>query len=150
MFQPKLTHKDDPAGRWQQSDRIFFGFGACHILAGVFLLDRLDSGVWGEWIVPIHGLPGNHMYVTDGTLAFDYHGYTQRTRLLQHYWKGQTSRNHNWEARIVTIDFPLLDTLELNKRQHRGPDQYCGDPITRARRFIASIKPRCSDSPSAK
>jgi hypothetical protein len=43
-----------------------------------------------------------------------------------------------WDANIVKIDYPLLDTAEFNQRQHRGPDQYFGDPIPRARRFIAS------------
>lgn len=126
--------------RWKQPDRVFFGFGACHILAGVFLENPPLDGFYGEWIVPDNGISGNHMYVTDGQISFDFHGYTLRHRLLAHYWKGYKSRYKDWNAKIVKIDFRLLDTVELNARNHLGPDQYFGDPLPRAQRFIQSIK----------
>lgn len=126
--------------RWKQSDRIFFGFGACHILAGVFLSTQKANGWYGEWIKPNIGFSGNHIYATNGLFAFDFHGYSLRRQLTEKYWKGQKKLQFDWDATIEKVDFPLLDTAELNKRNHLGPDQYYGDPIRRAKRFIATKK----------
>ncbi|MFM8990442.1 MAG: hypothetical protein ACKOUS_12560 [Alphaproteobacteria bacterium] len=71
--------------RWKQPDRIFFGFGACHILAGVFLAETDLEGFHGEWIVSAEGFAGNHMYATNGRIAFDFHGYVLLARLLSRY-----------------------------------------------------------------
>jgi hypothetical protein len=138
MYWPDPEIKNHPERRWKQPDRIFFGFGACHILAGVFLEDMTALGFYGEWIVPAEGFSGNHIYVTNGEIVFDFHGCSAREKLLERYWKGYQKRYPGWDAHIAKINFPLLDTIELNKRNHRGPDQYFGDPIPRARRFIAS------------
>jgi len=138
MYWPVPGIKKHPERRWNQPDRIFFGFGACHILAGVFLAQAPLDGFFGEWIVPVDGFPGNHMYVTNGLISFDFHGYSLRKNLLDHYWRGHRSRYPGWDAEVVKIDFPLLDTQELNARKHMGPDQYFRDPVPRARAFIAS------------
>ena len=138
MFTPKRNLKSDPEKRWQQSDRIFFGFGACHILTGVFLADPKFSDFYGEWIVPEEGFSGTHMYATNGMYAFDYHGFWCREKLLARYWAGFRKRYPGWDAQIERISFPLLNTKELNARKHLGPDQYFGDPILRAKRFISS------------
>ena len=137
LFQPRDNPKNDPEKRWRQPDRVFFGFGACHILAGVFLEDPPLAGFYGEWIVPSDGFRGTHMFVTDGHLAFDYHGYSLRKNLLSKFWRGHKKLYPGWDADVRLIDFPLLDTNELNKRKHLGPDQYFGDPRPRARQFIA-------------
>ncbi|WVX50893.1 hypothetical protein ROLI_039930 [Roseobacter fucihabitans] len=141
MFEPKQTVKNDPEKRWYQSDRVFFGFGACHILAGVFLEDPPLEGFYGEWIVPAKGYSGTHIYATNGVLAFDFHGYSYRENLLAKYWRGQQKRCPDWAATIIEIDFHLLDTAELSKRKHLGADQYFNDPRPRAKQFISAIKP---------
>ncbi|WP_299610807.1 hypothetical protein [uncultured Tateyamaria sp.] len=140
MYWPIPGIKNHAERRWNQPDRIFFGFGACHILAGVFLEDPPIGGFFGEWIVPDDGFTGTHMFVTNGEIAFDFHGYSARDRLLARYWRGHRSRYLGWGAKVVKIDFPLLHTAELNARKHLGPDQYFGDPIPRAQRFIAAKK----------
>ncbi len=140
MYWPKPEIKKHPEERWNRPDRVFFGFGACHILAGVYLEDAPLDGFYGEWIVPIEGYNGNHIYVTDGSIAFDYHGYVQREKLLAHYWKGWRERYVGWNASVQKIDFPLLVTAELNKRNHLGPDQFFGDPVARARQFLLSFQ----------
>ncbi len=140
MYWPAPGIKNNPEQRWNQSDRIFFGFGACHILAGVFLEKAPFHGFSAEWIIPNEGFSGNHMFVSNGQISFDFHGYALREHLLGRYWKGHKKRNARWDAKIVAIDFHLLDTQELNARNHLGPDQFPGDPIARAGRFIASKK----------
>ncbi|MFQ6546358.1 hypothetical protein AADZ90_000265 [Aestuariibius sp. 2305UL40-4] len=106
MYWPIPGIKKHPKKRWDQPDRIFFGFGACHILAGVFLEDAPVDGFHGEWIVQADGFGGNHIFVTNGKVAFDFHGYSLRRKLLSRYWAGYQDRYPGWRARIVRIDFP--------------------------------------------
>ena len=143
MYTLKSGIKKDPERRWALADRIFFGHGACHILAGVFLQRQPLPGFHAERIVPADGLAGNHIYVTDGTMAFDYHGYSSRLRLLRHHATGWSRRyNDRWTCKVERVSFDLLSTGELNSRKMLGPDQYWGDPIPRARAFIDRINHR--------
>ena len=64
--------------------------------------------------------------MTDGVIAFDYHGYSARERLLGHHRKSA-----GWNCTIEKVDYDLLDTAELNQRQMLGPDQYLYDPVPR-------------------
>jgi hypothetical protein len=91
MYVLKPDVKGEPPKLWGLTDRIFFGNGACHILAGVFLRARPLPGFHGEWLKPGNGARGNHIYVTDGQLAFDSHGYSLRPRRIEHY-------RRNWNA----------------------------------------------------
>ena len=145
MYNMKPGVKADPIRRWALPDRVFFGHGACAILAGVFLRQPPIPGLYAERIIPAAGFAGNHIYVTDGVIAFDYHGYSARSNLLNHHktgWAGHYARD--WSCVIERVDFDLLRTAELNKRKMLGPDQYLHDPITRAVAFIA-----CMDHPKA-
>lgn len=131
--------KRDPQKRWKLKDRIFFGNGACHILAGAYLEVAPLTGFHAEWIRPHPGFSGNHIYVTDGDLTFDFHGYASRRRLLDYYRRRRSIRQTGWGADIVRVDFDLLDTESLNAINHLGPDQYLEDPRPRARRYLARI-----------
>lgn len=142
MYILKPGIKKDPEGRWALPDRIFFGYGACHILAGVFLERPPLAGFHAERIVPAEGFAGNHIYVTDGHIAFDYHGYSQRDRLLAHHRRGWQGQSPEWSCMLEAVDFDLLDTLELNKRKMLGPEQYLHDTALRARTFINRIDHR--------
>ena len=128
MYILKSGIKRDPVRRWMLPDRIFFGHGACHILAGTYLLHPPVVGLYAERVVPADGFPGAHVYVTDGTVAFDYHGYSLRARLLAHHKKGWSRHCSGWTCEMVPVNFDLLDTLELNLRKMLGPDQYLHDP----------------------
>ena len=136
MYFLKPGVKEDPVRRWNLPDRIFFGHGACHILAGVFLARFGSDAHWAEWVTPHNGLEGAHVYVTDGDRAFDYHGSPTRGALLAHHKKKWRSRLPGWDADVRAVDFDLLSTPALNERRMRGPDQYLHDPIPRAVRFI--------------
>ena len=139
MYRLKTGIKKDPEKRWSLPDRVFFGYGACHILAGVFLEIAPLPGFYGERIVPGEGFWGNHVYVTNGSIVFDHHGYSARNRLVAHHWRGWSGRYQGWHAQIRRVDFSLLDTAALNARRMRGPDQYFGDPVERAKRFIFRV-----------
>ncbi len=130
--------KEDSVARWNLPDRIFFGHGACHILAGVFLEQKIDSSFRPFSIKP-SSHPGAHVFVSDGQIAFDYHGYSALDRLEKHHWKVWKHQYPDWSAKIELVDYDLLDTVELNERNMRGADQYLGDPIARARQFIHRI-----------
>ncbi|MFO1036532.1 MAG: hypothetical protein U1E45_06795 [Geminicoccaceae bacterium] len=136
MYVLKPGIKRDPARRWALPDRIFFGHGACHILAGAYLDRPPLPGFWAERIVPTDGLSGGHVYVTDGAIAFDHHGYSTRWRLLDHHRKGWTGRQPGWDCTVTKVDFSLLSAPALNARKMLGPDQYLFDPVPRAHRFI--------------
>ena len=130
--------KEDPVVRWNLPDRIFFGHGACHILAGVYLQLNIDPLFEALWVKPkTH--PGMHVFVSDGDIAFDYHGYSRLDRLIQHHHKVWRHQYPDWEADIVTIDFDLLSELDLNSEGMRGPTQYHGDPVRRAQRFLRCV-----------
>jgi len=140
MYKMKPGVKKDPVRRWALPDRVFFGNGACHILAGVFLTVESDLNFFAERIIPGDGFAGNHIYVTNGTIAFDFHGYSSRLRLLQHHtsaWSGQYSGG--WNCILERVEFDLLSTAELNRRKMLGPDQYGEDPVSRAQVFIQRI-----------
>jgi hypothetical protein len=131
--------KNDPEKRWALPDRVFFGNGACHILAGVYLDEPPMSGFHAEKITPIDGFSGNHIFLTDGKIAFDYHGYSVRSRLLEHHRRGWSRRYLGWGCKVAPVDYDLLSTVELNCRKMRGPDQYLHDPVDRARKYIGRI-----------
>lgn len=136
MYILKRGIKKDPVRRWALPDRIFFGYGACHILAGVYLKHEPLAGFHAERIIPDDGFAGGHMFVTDGVIAFDYHGYCLRDRLLAHHRKGWSTHSPGWSSTIEPVDFDALDTVELNARKMLGPDQYLHDARPRALAFI--------------
>ncbi|MCJ8298868.1 MAG: hypothetical protein MJK13_08040 [Pseudomonadales bacterium] len=140
MYFPKPGIKKDPVRRWKQSDRVFFGHGACHILAGVYLKKYPNSGFYAVRVIPVDGYVGNHIFVTDGIHAFDYHGYSQLNRLIEHHKKGWLDRFSGWNAKRERVDFSLLDTTSLNARKMLGPDQYLHNPIERALQFLTRFE----------
>ena len=140
MYHLKPGVKRDPVRRWALPDRIFFGYGACAILAGVFLRAPPHAGFHAERIIPVEGFSGNHIFVTDGVVAFDYHGYSIRNRLLLHFTAAWADHcGEGWACRLERVDFDLLDTQDLNSNKMLGPEQYLHDPIERARQFLGRI-----------
>ena len=142
MYRATPGIKKDQMRRWALPDRIFFGHGACHILAGVYLGMAPLPGFFAERIMPHDGVPGGHMYVTEGTIAFDYHGYSLRRRLLDHHHRVWATDHPGWDCDIERVDFPILGAHALNVRKMLGPGQYLDNPIPRARAFILRIDHR--------
>lgn len=140
MYHLKPGVKHDPVRRWSLPDRIFFGHGACAILAGVFLRDMPNARFHAERVVPSEGFAGNHVYVTDDLVAFDYHGYSRRDRLLLHHTSGWARHSiEGWACRLERVDFDLLDPQALSRNKMLRPEQYLHDPVARARTFLERI-----------
>ena len=137
MYKLKPGIKQDPQRRWELPDRVFFGHGACHILAGIYLEVTPLAGFHAERIIPGKGYVGNHILVTDGVIAFDFRGYSCRKNLLLHHTAGWSrASGPGWHCKLEDVDFDLLETKELNARKMLGPDQYLKDPRPRARLFL--------------
>ncbi|NIZ62070.1 hypothetical protein DL239_13895 [Sedimentitalea sp. CY04] len=139
MYTLRPGTKKNPVRRWSLPDRIFFGYGACAILAGTYLRDPPLPGFYAERIVPVGDMPGNHTYVTNGVIAFDYHGYSVRQNILIHHKKCWAGEHRGWSYDLETVEFDLLSTQDLNAHRMLGPDQYLHDPIQRAQTFISRI-----------
>lgn len=144
MYRLRPGLKQDPVRHWNLPDRIFFGYGACHILAGVYLRQITESShstdIHARWIKPAEGFSGNHIVVTDGDFAFDFHGYSCWSRLLAHHSGAYEREYPRWAAEVVRVDFDLLLTDDLNQRNMRGPNQYLFCPIHRSLQFLRRIK----------
>ncbi len=108
MYNLKPGIKENPGKRWNLPDRIFFGHGACHILAGVYLRS-LSSEFYAIWIKPTSALTGNHIFVTNGENTFDFHGYSKYEKLITHHRKGWTQKYDGWSCAYLKVDFDLLD-----------------------------------------
>lgn len=150
MYTPRTKNysKKDMAMRWALPDRVFFACGACHILAYAFL-DR-----WGGpeahavWIKPAEGHTGNHIFVDlhDGSgRAFDYHGYADTDRLIEHYWKRARQTHPGWDATLHGLPADVLIS-EAKSRTYDGlwlrePGQFLHDALPRAHRYLDRIGP---------
>jgi hypothetical protein len=132
--------KEDPIRHWALPDRVFFACGACHILAYAFLDSFPVAGFGAVWIKPARGFTGNHIVVVRDDTAFDYHGYSSWSRLLEHtrskanrWWPG-------WAAELVPLPKETLIS-EARSREFEGlwlrePKQYLHDAMPRAQRFL--------------
>ena len=133
--------KQDSARRWALPDRVFFAAGACHILAYAFLERFPAAGFKPIWMKPRAGYVGNHIIVTDGAVAFDYHGYSRLPALVAHahakagrWWPG-------WSAELIDLPVDVL-VSERKSRQYDGlwlrePQQYLRNALPRAHAFLA-------------
>ena len=137
--------KRDPVRRWALPDRVFFACGACHILTYAFLQRYPPARYRSLWLKPAPGFTGNHIVATDGTRAFDFHGHSNWPVLLDHtkakarrWWPG-------WDADLIDLP-PHVLVSEAESRRYDGlwlrqPDQYLGDALARANRFLDRFPP---------
>ncbi|WP_411908941.1 hypothetical protein [Mesorhizobium sp. B261B1A] len=138
MYVLKHGIKKNPEKFWALPDRIFFGYGACPILAGVFLSYPPLDGFYGERIIPSGNHYGNHIYVTNGVIAFDYHGYSSRERLLEHHKRG-------WVRTAPTGTARWKRSISICSTLPNLIGERCGDRINickipyPARRFLQRI-----------
>lgn len=142
MYQPRTPgyRKSDAQMRWALPDRVFFACGACHILVHAFLARWGRSGVRALWIKPAAGHTGNHIFVDGGSWAFDYHGYTEKDRFLDHTWRGARRRWPGWQASLIELPADIL-VSEAKSRDYDGlwlrePGQFLHDAMPRAEAYL--------------
>ena len=133
MFFPKTYVKNDPVRRWHRPDRQFFANGACQVLAYAFLQRYPDLGFHARWIKPLAGYSGNHIFVTDGLNAFDYHGLTTEQRLLSLGFRRARRFFPGWEATLVDLPAEILVSEQLSRQIEglwlREPKQFLHDAM---------------------
>lgn len=108
MFRLKPGIKSDPVKRWNLPERVFFACGACHILAYAFLEAYPDSGFRAVWIRPAEGFTGNHVFVTNGETAFDFHGYRCEQALVAHHFAKGRLWWPDWNGTLVPLPQEVL------------------------------------------
>jgi len=142
MYQPRTSgySKRDMAMRWALPDRVFFACGACHVLAYA-LLERfgMATGI-AQWIRPVAGFTGNHIFVEGDGWTFDYHGYAASGRLQSHYFRRARQRYPGWDATLVPLPAAVLISGPLSRRYEglwlREPGEFQHDALPRARAFL--------------
>jgi len=143
--------KKDLARRWALPDRAFFAAGACHILAYAFLERYPCGGFRPIWFKPGAGFIGNHIIVTDGEVAFDYHGWSGLPALVAHtrakagrWWPG-------WNAELIELPVDVLVSEQKSRRYDglslREPRQFLHDALPRAHAFLARFPAPPARSP---
>ncbi|MGW5361189.1 hypothetical protein [Actinopolymorpha pittospori] len=113
---------------WERPDEAFFAAGACHILAWTFQEIYPESG---HEIFALRSKGGQvpwHVYVSDGTWAFDFAGWTREDELLA------VTREQSGDIEPVLVTSDLTTFCENN--DHRRPDQFWADPRPRAREYL--------------
>ena len=143
MFFPKTDVKNDPVKRWHRPDRHFFANGGCQILAFAFLERYPQMGFRARWIKPAVGFTGNHIYVTDGIDAFDYHGLTTEQGLLAFGFKRARRFFPGWDATLVDLPTDALVSTQRSREIEglwlREPTQFLHDALPRAREFLGKF-----------
>ena len=67
----------------RREDMVFFAAGVCHILAHMLLSLHPNEGFDTIYTKPVNKQPGNHMYVSGGTWAFDFNRWSLEKDLLK-------------------------------------------------------------------
>lgn len=97
------------------------------------------------WIRPAEGHTGNHIVVDDGDTVFDFHGYSDRRRFLDHYWRRARFHHPGWDATLVELAPDVLvsgpASRQIDGLWLRGPDEYFADALPRARAFLDRFPP---------
>jgi len=143
MYKPSLHFERTPEQRrnpflsWEREDEAFFASGACHILAELFTQLHQHEGFKMIYLKPGKGYPGNHVYASDGTWAFDHNGWTKETELLAETEAAYREKYPGWNYKRIVIE-PGIDALETfcKENNHRLPWQFAYLPWKRAYEYI--------------
>ena len=145
MYRVVPQKKLDPHLRWEMPERVFFACGACHILAYAFLERYEGVGAEAVWIKPAPGFAGNHVFVRGDGWAFDYHGYCDPDRLLDHMTRKARRWWPGWSASLTKLPREALISEAKSKTYDglwlREPRQFLHDALPRARRFLQRLPP---------
>ncbi|TYK46701.1 hypothetical protein [Actinomadura decatromicini] len=139
MYRPPACFKRTDAERrdqllsWDRDDLAFFASGACHILAYAFMDTYPDAGFQPVGLWSREAKDPGHLYVTNGTWAFDHDGWTLESELLR--VTREAAPVNDFQPRPILMD---LDTFCL-RHYHRPRELFAFDPWERALRYIAEF-----------
>jgi hypothetical protein len=151
MYEPGLAYmrtpeeKRDVFASWRRDDKAFFASGACHILAHMFLSLHAGEGYELAYIKPTGQHPGNHMYASDGTWAFDFNGWTKEEELLAGHAAAFQRAYPGWAYERIIIREGLPEYLK-HSNHLRGPEYFPELPWERANKYLQKFP----ESPPAK
>jgi hypothetical protein len=145
MYRLPSGTKSNPEKRWALTERVFFACGACHILTYAFLERYPDSGFVPIWIRPAKGFTGNHIVAVRDDMAFDYHGYSRWSVLLDHTRRKANRWWSGWSADLIPLP-PEVLVSEIRSRHYdrlrlREPTQFLFDALPRARAYLDRFPP---------
>jgi hypothetical protein len=113
-------------------------------LAAVFLEAHPEENYEVFLIRPDPGFHGGHVFVSDGQIVFDYHGYTEYEAYRSHYFTKIRRFFPLWQGQIIRLDVSPISQSFCRKYSHRLPEQFLHDPRPRAKayinRFLAATK----------
>ncbi len=141
MYVIEARKKLDPFLQWALPDRVFFAAGACQVLAYAACRAHGDAGFRPYWVRPAAGFRGNHIVVTDGDWAFDYHGWSKLGRLLGHMERKARRWWPGWSCTMTAVDAEDLISETRSTAMGirlREPGQFLHDAMPRAERFVAA------------
>jgi hypothetical protein len=148
MYKPSLLFDRTPEEQrdllasWDRDDQAFFAAGACHILADLFVQLHREEGYKIIYIKPAEGLPGNHVYASNGEWAFDHNGWTREVELIATTEAAYQKKYPGWYYTKYTIEQTMTSLEEFCKaNDHRLPWQFAHLPWERAHKYIATFEP---------
>ena len=88
---------------WRREDMVFFADGVCHILVHMFLSLKQNEDFDLIYTKPVNKQPGNHMYVSGGTWAFDFNRWSLEKDLLKVNETFAKDRYPSWNYERIVI-----------------------------------------------
>jgi hypothetical protein len=129
----------DQATSWARPDHAFFAAGACHVLAWSFLDAYPDAGFLAVGLRVVGHPNASHVYVSDGTWAFDHNGWTYEAELLAVTRADYATHQPGAVLERLALGFDLAAFCAAHNS--RLPAQYAHDPRPRARSYLARFPP---------
>lgn len=133
--------KADVRLSWSRPDEEFFASGACHILAGAFLLAHPDAGFRPWSIRPKAGHRGGHLVVRRVHVVFDWSGFAGVGTFLDEYRQAMRVVNPDWDAEFHEERTDPLGWEYCRRTGSRHPSQFFRDPLPRAIAFVRKFRP---------
>ncbi|MGE8131892.1 hypothetical protein ACQKQD_33725 [Methylobacterium sp. NPDC080182] len=97
------------------------------------------------WIKPKKGFTGNHIIVVGDGWIFDYHGYSNPEKYMNHTWKKAGMWWSGWDASLVEIRPAALiseaESLTYEGLHLREPTQFLHNAMPRAQAYLERFPP---------
>ncbi|HSX05145.1 MAG TPA: hypothetical protein VLF69_01615 [Candidatus Saccharimonadales bacterium] len=136
IYQHSPEESRDVFLAWQRPDKTFFASGACHILAHMFLSLHDGEDYRLIYIKPKGDYPGNHLYASNNTWAFDFNGWSLEQDLLEVHADGYCQAYPAWGYERIVIEEGLPAYVAKGNHNLRPPEYFPQLPWERAYNYI--------------